>query len=107
MAGKAARSAISLDESRDFDNHSRGWIDRAGDGPLLKAEEFPMNAASYFSRLVSSVSRIAGHAHFPGKDEAVDQCLEDIEGLVIEGRITPEQRDVLREVLEGSFSHAA
>jgi hypothetical protein len=53
------------------------------------------------------VSRIAGHAHFPGKDEAVDQCLEDIEGLMFEGRITAEQRDVLREILQGSFSHAA
>ena len=53
------------------------------------------------------MARIAGHAYFPGKDEAVDQCLEDIEGLVIEGRITAEQRDVLREILQGSFSHAA
>ncbi len=66
-----------------------------------------MHAASYFSRLIASVTRIAGHAYFPGKEEAVDQCLEDIEGLVIEGRITAEQRDVLREVLQGSFSHAA
>ena len=66
-----------------------------------------MHAASYFSRLVASVARIAGHAYFPGKEEAVDQCLEDIEGLMIEGRITAEQRDVLREVLQGSFSYAA
>ncbi len=66
-----------------------------------------MQDASYFSRLVASVARIAGHSYFPGKSEAVDQCLEDIEGLMIDGRITAEQRDVLREVLEGSFSHAA
>ncbi len=66
-----------------------------------------MQDASYFSRLVASVTRIAGHAYFPGKGEAVDQCFEDIESLLIDGRITAEQRDVLREVLEGSFSHAA
>ncbi len=107
MALIASSSANTLDESRDFDILTGGRIDRAGDGPLLKAEEPPMNAASYFSRLVASVSRIAGHAHFPGKDEAVDQCLEDIEGLMFEGRITAEQRDVLREILQGSFSHAA
>lgn len=66
-----------------------------------------MHAASYFSRLVASVTRIAGHAYFPGKDESVDQCLEDIESLAIAGQITAEQRDVLREILHGSFSHAA
>jgi hypothetical protein len=66
-----------------------------------------MQDASYYSRLIASVARIAGHSYFPGKQQAVDQCLEDIEGLVIEGRITVEQGDVLREVLEGSFSHAA
>ena len=107
MAVTAASSANTLDESQDFDILTGGRIERACDGPLLKAEEFPMNAASYFSRLVSSVSRIAGHAHFPGKDEAVDQCLEDIESLVFEGQITAEQGDVLREILQGSFSHAA
>ncbi len=66
-----------------------------------------MHAATYFSRLVASVTRIAGHAYFPGKLDAVDQCLEDIEGLVFEGRISAEQRNVLREIFQGSFSHAA
>jgi hypothetical protein len=82
-------------------------IDRVVAGPLLKDEEPPMHAASYFSRLVASVARIAGHAYFPGKAEAVEQCLEDIDDLVVAGQITAEQRDLLREVLQGSFSHAA
>ena len=104
---KVASPTISLDGSRVFDTLTVRWIDRAGDGPLLKGEETPMHGAQYFSRLVASVARIAGHAYFPGKGEAVDQCLEDIEGLVIEGRISVEQRDVLLEILQGSFSHAA
>lgn len=66
-----------------------------------------MNHATYFERLAYSVERIAHHAYYPGKEEAVEDCLEDIEELSLEGRITAGQRDLLREVLEGALLHAA
>jgi hypothetical protein len=66
-----------------------------------------MNGTSYFERLAASAERIARHANYPGKDQAVGHCLEDIEDLVLDGRITAEQRDRLRAVLLSSLSHAA
>jgi hypothetical protein len=66
-----------------------------------------MNGASYFERLLLSVERIARHAEYPGKDQAVEQCLEDIDDLVEAQRITHEQRESLRTVLLGALSHAA
>lgn len=66
-----------------------------------------MNAACYYARLVATAARIAHHASFPGKGEAIEQCLEDIDDLAHAGRITAEQRDLLRGVLRGSLSHAA
>jgi hypothetical protein len=61
-----------------------------------------MGGALLFERLVESATLIARHADFPGKGEAVDQCLEDLEDLVLAGQITAEQREMLREVLLGS-----
>jgi hypothetical protein len=66
-----------------------------------------MNGTSYFERLIASVERIARHADYPGKDQAVGQCIEDIDDLAIAERITPEERARLREVLLGAMSHAA
>jgi hypothetical protein len=66
-----------------------------------------MNGASYFERLVASVERIARHANYPGKDQAVGQCIDDIDDLVLAERITAEQRETLRAVLLGALSHAA
>jgi hypothetical protein len=66
-----------------------------------------MNGASYFDRLVASAERIARHADYPGKEEAVGQCIEDIDDLAIAERITAEQREMLRAVLLGALSHAA
>ena len=54
---------------------------------------------NYFERLVATAERIARHADYPGKGEAVDQCIEDIEGLLLSGRITAEQGGMLREIL--------
>ncbi len=62
---------------------------------------------AYFQRLVASAERIASHADFPGKGEAVDQCIEDIGDLMLCGRITADQHDVLRRVLMGNCSNAA
>jgi hypothetical protein len=66
-----------------------------------------MNGTSYFDRLVSTAERIARHADYPGKEQAVGQCLEDIDDLAIAERITAEQRETLRTVLLGALSHAA
>ncbi len=65
-----------------------------------------MNGIAYFERLVTSAERIARHASYPGKEQAVSQCLEDIEDLVLAGRIDAEQRGVLREILRGASSHS-
>ena len=62
---------------------------------------------TYFDRLAATAERIARHAFYPGKGEAVGRCIDDIEDLVIAGTITPEQREVLREILLGAVSHAA
>jgi len=64
-----------------------------------------MNGLSYFDRLIASAKMIARHAYYPGKDQAVGQCMEDIEDLLLAGRITPEQGDELRGVLRQSCSH--
>ena len=66
-----------------------------------------MNGTSYFDRLVASAERIARHADYPGKEQAVGQCIEDIDDLAIAERITAEQRETLRAVLLGALSHAA
>jgi hypothetical protein len=70
-------------------------------------EELAMTGTTYFDRLIASAERIARHAEYPGKQQALGQCLEDIDDLVIEERITLEQRDLLRSVLLGALSHAA
>lgn len=54
---------------------------------------------SYYERLRASAERIARHAAFPGKQDAMDQCRMDLEDLLVTGRITVEQRDLLREIL--------
>jgi hypothetical protein len=66
-----------------------------------------MNDTTYFDRLVASAERIARHANYPGKDQAVSHCLEDIDDLVLDERITAEQRDRIRAVLLSSLSQAA
>ncbi len=60
-----------------------------------------MISSDYFERLVTSVERIARHVYYPGIDEAIEQCLEDIDELMHEGRITAEEREALRFVLLG------
>ena len=60
-----------------------------------------MISSDYFERLVTSVERIARHAYYPGINEAIDQCLEDIDELMHAGRITPEEREALHIVLLG------
>ena len=75
--------------------------------PFLKDEETPMISSNYFERLVTSVERIARHAYYPGIDEAIEQCLEDIDELMHAGRITAEEREALRVVLLGMTFNAS
>lgn len=60
-----------------------------------------MNSSVYFERLVASVERIARHAYYPGIEEAITQCLLDVDDLMGSGRITNEQREALRFLLLG------
>ena len=66
-----------------------------------------MDGTSHFDRLVVSAERIARHSHYPDKQQVIDLCLGDAEDLMVAGKITAEQRDVLRSILMGSASHAA
>src|SRR3954462_7161485 len=68
---------------------------------FFKDEEPAMNGPVYFERLVASVERIARHAYYPGIDQAIELCLEDIDELMDSNQITPDQRDALRLVLLG------
>jgi hypothetical protein len=60
----------------------------------------------YFEKLVQSVTRIIRHAYYPGKDETVERCLEEIDDLEEMGRISSEQRAALRELLVGEEDRA-
>ncbi len=66
-----------------------------------------MISSNYFERLVTSVERIARHAYYPGIDEAIEQCLEDLDELMHAGRITAEEREALRVVLLGMTFNAS
>jgi hypothetical protein len=61
-------------------------------------------APSLFEKLVHSVGRVARHNYYPGKEQAIDQCVEDIADLTSSGRITVEQGEALREILLGCCS---
>ncbi len=60
-----------------------------------------MDNASYFQKLMATVTRIARHSFYPGKEEAVELCLEEIEELRDCGRISDDQLARLRELLLG------
>ena len=58
-----------------------------------------MDKASYFEKLVESLSRIASHSYYPGKEDTVEQCLEEVEEIRLSGQITPNNRQ-----LSGNYS---
>ena len=60
-----------------------------------------MDNASYYPKLLGTVTRIARHSYYPGKEEAIGLCLEEIEELHDCGRITDDQLASLRELLLG------
>src|SRR3954471_8486488 len=55
---------------------------------------------SYFERLTESATIIARHPDYLRKGEAVDQCRQEIEDLLVAGRIDPVQAEALREILD-------
>jgi hypothetical protein len=61
------------------------------------------NAPS-FERLEQVVTIIAQHADYPGKREAVAECLDDIEDRWVRGLLTLEQRFGLCATLLSSTS---
>ncbi|HWT78608.1 MAG TPA: hypothetical protein VN648_07370, partial [Candidatus Methylomirabilis sp.] len=63
-----------------------------------------MDKASYFEKLVGTLSRIARHSYYPGKEDTVERCLEEVEELRLSGQITAEQSATLRELLLGEES---
>jgi hypothetical protein len=67
----------------------------------------PMNDTTYFERLVTTTQRIARHPWHPGMQQAIDLAVEDVEGLVLDGRISGPQGDVLREILLSDRTNAA
>jgi NTE family protein len=60
-----------------------------------------LESSTYFDRLSRSVTRIARHSYYPGKEDAVEQCLEEVEHLRDSERVTQEQFLALREILLG------
>ena len=62
---------------------------------------------SYFERLVASAERIARHAAYPGKQQAVDHCVEDVKDLIALGRITADQGAILLDILLGTCPQVA
>jgi hypothetical protein len=74
---------------------------------VFRDEDLSMNNTTVFQSLLRAAERIARHANVPGKGEAIDLCLEDIDELSHAGRISTEQRAALRDILSGSVSTAA
>jgi|GEM_PF-1404374 len=62
---------------------------------------------AYFERLVGIAERIVGHATFPGKHTAVEQCLEEVGDLIAAGRITAGQGAILAGILLGARPRVA
>ena len=57
-----------------------------------------------FERLERTVDMIRRHPYYPGKEVVLDECLEEIEERFEIGRITADQRGILRDTLLG-YSH--
>ena len=60
-----------------------------------------MNDLSYFERLEESVGLIVRHPDFPGKPAAVEQCADEIDELIRDGRLTGEQAGKLLDLVRG------
>ncbi len=67
----------------------------------------PAPPPGYFERLLGVAKRIVGHASVPGKDEAVERCLEEVGDLIAAGRITADEGAALAGILSGRYAGAA
>jgi len=56
---------------------------------------------SHFERLAESVDLIARHVDYPGKQEVVERCAQEIEELFQTGQINCSQEGLLLEILRG------
>jgi hypothetical protein len=74
-----------------------------GAGPLDRPARAcrPAPPSDYFERLVGVARRMVGHASFPGKHEALSQCLEEVDDLIASGTITAGQGALLAQILSG------
>jgi NTE family protein len=77
------------------------WNTRLGFRKSINDENPTVDNASYFEKLVGSVTKIARHCYFPGKEDAIKLCLQEVEELKLSGRITAEQEATLRRLLLG------
>ncbi len=67
-----------------------------------------MSDSHYFERLLDSAGMIARHADFPGKQQVVERCREEVEDLTSSGVISSAQGETLQEILLGvSFQTAS
>jgi hypothetical protein len=58
-----------------------------------------MSNLSYYERLVESATLVVRHPDFPDKALAVDQCRQEVEDLLADGRINLGQAEALRTIL--------
>ncbi len=54
-----------------------------------------------FDRLLETVGLIARHADFPGKQEVVERCRDEVDDLTDSGVITASQGEILQQILLG------
>ncbi|WP_422923976.1 hypothetical protein [Singulisphaera sp. PoT] len=62
-----------------------------------------MITLSHFDRLAESVDLIARHVDYPGKQEVVDRCAEEIAELYQAGQISDNQEGLLLGILRGEY----
>jgi hypothetical protein len=63
----------------------------------------PHGSAQVYRRLERTTRLIVQHPDFPGKDEAVRRCRDDIEQRFGLGELTEEQRTRLQSILRGDI----
>jgi hypothetical protein len=56
--------------------------------------------AEVFERIERTTHRIARHSYYPGKDEVIQTCMEEIEEMCQDGKLTFDQRSRLISILE-------
>jgi hypothetical protein len=64
-----------------------------------------VTTAQEYQGLIEVVAMIARHPEFPGKYDAVNECVEDILNRSRQGRLTPVQRAELLKILLAHRSH--